>query len=85
MADELDDLAERPHWTVTAGVATYQPEPGAWCARVRAVRVPGRAGDRWHLAIVDPSGMAHYTTTAVFRHVFGPLSFPSKTTAAAAI
>ena len=64
MADELDALAERPHWTVTAGVATYEPEPGAWFARIRAVRVPGRAGDRWHIAIVEPTGMARYTTNA---------------------
>jgi hypothetical protein len=64
VADELDALAERPDWTVTAGVATYEPEPGAWLARIRAVRVPGRAGDRWHIAIVDPTGMARYATTA---------------------
>ena len=64
MADELDALAERPSWTVTAGVATYEPEPGAWLARIRAIRVPGRAGDRWHIAIVDPRGIARYTTTA---------------------
>jgi hypothetical protein len=64
VADELDTLAERPSWTVTAGVATYQPQPDAWRASVRAVRVPGRAGDRWHVAIIDPTSMARYTTTA---------------------
>jgi hypothetical protein len=64
VADELDALAERPDWTVTAGVAAYEPEPGAWLARIRAVRVPGRTGDRWDIAIVDPTGMARYATTA---------------------
>ncbi len=61
MADELNALTDRPNWTVTAGVATYEPTPGAWLARIRAIRIPGRAGDRWHIAIIDPRGMARYT------------------------
>lgn len=64
MAEELKSLAERPGWTADETVATYEPVPGGWISRVRKVRVAGHTYERWHIAVIDPRGMAQYTTFA---------------------
>ena len=64
MAESLAALAGQPGWIVEAKRATYEPEPGGWRADVRALSAPGRAFDRYHVAIRDPSGHAVQTKMA---------------------
>ena len=64
MADDLAALADRPGWTVTDRLATYQPTPGGWRADVRPVTQPGRLVARWHVAVVDPNGRAAFVRIA---------------------
>ena len=33
----FSDVAERPHWTITKGQATFAPVPGGWRAVVSAL------------------------------------------------
>ena len=62
--DELQTVAERPGWTVAGEVATYQPNPGGWRARVQLVPVPGHRYSRWHIAVINPAGFAAFTKSA---------------------
>ena len=57
-------LGERRGWTVDEVVAVYEPEPGGWTARVRWVQISGHTYYRFHIAVIDPSGHAAYTTFA---------------------
>ena len=65
--DDLQGLADRPGWTVDAdrGLAVFAPVEGGWSAKVRRVagtRAPGYDRyDRWHVAIIDPAGVARQT------------------------
>ena len=63
-AEDIETLADRPAWTVRAGVATYEPQPGGWSARVTRTRVAGHLYEGWHIAIRDPSGVARHVLTA---------------------
>jgi hypothetical protein len=57
--ESLGDLAERPHWTVADGRATYAPTPGGWKAVLSDLRQPvGQL--RYHVAIVDRTGAARF-------------------------
>jgi hypothetical protein len=62
------DLAEhvdgRPGWSLTGPSATFRPAPGGWFATVRPATIPGRSYERWHVAIVSPTGVARSTTWA---------------------
>jgi hypothetical protein len=62
--DDLSILEARPGWTVTADLAIYAPEPGSWTGRVARMKVAGRSYERFHVAIVDPGGVARYTKFA---------------------
>lgn len=64
MTEDIQSLGARTNWTVDGPVATYTPTPGGWTARVRAVRLPGRSYERWHIAVIDPAGVARYTCYA---------------------
>jgi hypothetical protein len=61
VTDDLGWLADRPDWTVEGRVATYAPGSG-WLARVRPATQPGKTYQRWHVALVDPTGHAVWTT-----------------------
>lgn len=62
--DDVEALASRPGWIVDGPVATYQPEPGNWCAQVRRILQPARAAERWNIAIRDPHGRVQYVEKA---------------------
>ena len=64
MAEELASLGQRRGWTADAVVATYEPEPGGWTARVRWVQISGHTYYRFHIAVIDPNGHAAYTCFA---------------------
>lgn len=69
MADELGVLADRAGWTVSGSSAIYAPALGGWSARVRPLTVPGRSSySRFHIAIVDPGGVARYVCQAISVH-----------------
>ena len=63
--DDLSVLADRPGWTVEDERATYKPAPGGWFARVSHVKLPSRASERFHDALVSPAGAAQHTQFAV--------------------
>ena len=66
MADELGILADRAAWTVSGSSAIYAPTSRGWSARVRPLTVPGRSSySRFHIAIVDPAGVARYVCQAI--------------------
>lgn len=64
---ELRTLAERPGWTLDPSrpAAQFRVSEGGWSARLRwAPGTRDRGYDRygrWHVAIVDPSGVARQT------------------------
>jgi len=64
VAETVLSLSERKGWTATETVATFEPAPGGWVAWVRSVRVASHSYQRWHIAVVDPVGVARYTTFA---------------------
>lgn len=69
MADELGILAGRPGWTVSGAAANYAPTPDGWSARVRPLTSPGRSSySRFHIAIIDPAGIARYVCQAISVH-----------------
>ena len=39
-------------------------EPGGWTAGVRWVQIAGHTYHRFHVAVIDPNGLAAYTTFA---------------------
>jgi hypothetical protein len=57
-------VTTRTDWAMDGAVALFVPSPGDWSARVTFTRVPGRAYERWHIAIVDPARVARYTSFA---------------------
>lgn len=62
--DDLAVLVGRDGWTVDRGVATYRHPDGGWSARVRSVRAPGRSYEQFHVALIDPGGMARFAQFA---------------------
>ena len=62
--DDLSVLADRPGWVVEEERATYRPVPGGWFARVSQVKLPSRASERFHIALVSPAGVAQHTQFA---------------------
>jgi hypothetical protein len=45
-------------------MATYEPEPDGWTARVRLVQISGHTYHRVHTTVIDPSGHAAHTCFA---------------------
>ena len=62
--DDLSVLTERPGWTVMEDLAIFRPDPEGWCARVARMQRPGRAMDRYHIALISPAGVALYVQFA---------------------
>ncbi len=63
----INGLAERPHWTVVRGRATFSPVPGGWRAVVSGLQEPtGQA--RYHVATLDRTGAARFVTETVSLH-----------------
>jgi hypothetical protein len=61
------DVAERPHWTVANGQATFAPVPGGWRAVVSPLRHPtGQA--RYHVAVVDRTGVTRFASETASLH-----------------
>ena len=56
----LDQLSNRPGWTVGQGYAEYVPSPGGWLVRVRPYREPGGVYAKWRYEIIDPEGQPEY-------------------------
>jgi hypothetical protein len=56
----ISSVAERPHWTVANGQATFAPVHGSWRATVRRLHRP-TGGDRYHVAIIDRRGAVRFT------------------------
>ena len=48
---------QRRGWTADA-VASYEPEPGRWTARVRSVKISGHTYYRFQIAVIGPDGHA---------------------------
>jgi hypothetical protein len=63
--DDLSVLADRPGWTVEGVRAMYRLAPGGWFARVSRMKLPSRASERFHVALVSPAGVAQHTRFAV--------------------
>ena len=64
--DDLAILVDRLGWTVEDDQrATYRPVAGGWFARVSRVKLPNRASERFHVALVSPNGLAQHTQFAV--------------------
>jgi hypothetical protein len=64
--DELEAfVADREGWSMEAGVATFGPANNGWSARVRFVREPQRNIPKWHVAVLDPDGVARHTRMGV--------------------
>jgi hypothetical protein len=61
--DDVDALAERPHWTVLDERATFAPVNRGWRAVVNRMRRPTR-NSQYHIAIVDRTGATRYTREA---------------------
>jgi hypothetical protein len=55
----LNSIAERPHWTVISGRATFAPVHG-WRATVRRIERP-EGDSRYHIAIIDRTGAIRFT------------------------
>ena len=62
--DDLSVLTERPGWTVVEDLAIFRPDPEGWYARVARMQRPGRAVDRFHIALISPAGVALYVQFA---------------------
>jgi hypothetical protein len=64
--DDLAVLVDRLGWVVDDDLrAVYRPAAGGWFARVSRVKLPNRASERFHVALVSPSGVAQHTQFAV--------------------
>ena len=59
-----DAIRGRADWTLHGSVARFTPAVGGWSARVTPVRIAGRSLDRYHISIIDPTGVARYTSLA---------------------
>jgi len=62
-ASDISTLAERTHWTVRNGQATYEPVSGGWRGRVTRLREPIGNG-RYHVGIIDRTGVTRYASEA---------------------
>jgi hypothetical protein len=62
--DDLHILVGRPGWAVEATTAVYAPTDTGWRARIATIMEPGRAYSRYHVAVIDPTGVARYTSLA---------------------
>ena len=62
--DDLSVLTERHGWTVVEELAIFRPDPEGWYARVARMQRPGRAVDRYHVALISPAGVALYVQFA---------------------
>ena len=49
-------------WTVGGGVATYRVD--SWSATVRRPAIPTRPSHRWTVSVINPRGVAVYSTWA---------------------
>jgi hypothetical protein len=59
-----DAIRGRVDWTLHGSVARFAPPVGGWSARITPVRIAGRSLDRYHVSIIDPTGVARYTSMA---------------------
>jgi hypothetical protein len=64
---KMSGVAERPHWTVSNGRATFDPVPGGWSAVVSSLRQP-TAQARYHVAVVDRTGVARFASETASLH-----------------
>lgn len=60
-------VAERPHWTVADGQATFTPVPNGWRAVVSTLRHPTSQA-HYHVAIVDRTGATRFTSETASLH-----------------
>ena len=60
-AKHVNELADRPHWTVDGTQATFAPVPRGWRAVVSQLRQPTPQA-RYHVAIVDRTGATRFTS-----------------------
>jgi hypothetical protein len=64
VVDDLHVLVGRSGWAVEGTTAVYRRADDGWRARVATMLMPGRAYSRFHVAIIDPTGVARYTHQA---------------------
>jgi hypothetical protein len=63
----ISSIAERPHWTVSDGRATFAPVYGGWRAVVS--RLQHRTGHaRYHVAVIDRTGDTRFTMESATVH-----------------
>jgi hypothetical protein len=60
----LAGVTGRPGWTVLDRKATVDLGRHGWRAVIRASVAPSTTFDRFHVAIIDPDGMARHTHRA---------------------
>jgi hypothetical protein len=63
-ADDFRALADRPDWTVDEKGLRTRRVPTGWRAIVRVPAASGTLYSRYHVAVVDPDGIASYAQTA---------------------
>jgi hypothetical protein len=61
--EHVAQLADRLHWTVRGGRATFAPVDSGWRGTVTEMSDPTGAG-RFHVAIVDRTGVTRYAAEA---------------------
>lgn len=61
--EHLSKLAERLHWAVRNGKATFAPVDGGWRGAVARLADP-TAGARFHVAIIDRTGVTRFASEA---------------------
>jgi hypothetical protein len=54
-------VAERPHWTVDRGQATFAPVPGGWRAVLSGLREP-TGQFSYHVAVIDRTGATRFVS-----------------------
>ena len=60
---DVSTLADRPHWTVRSGRATFAPVTRGWRATVTNLYEPTGTG-RFHIAIIDRTGTTRFVSEA---------------------
>jgi hypothetical protein len=59
--ESISTLADRPHWSVRPGRATFAPVAGGWRADVAGLHDPTGPG-RFHVAIIDRTGTTRFAS-----------------------